>query len=157
MLLLGWDVETAWQAKLDGKINDVKWVKYARKKDRIAITFDEFKASQGVKIAHEWRLHGGKIIRVSGGPQQDRFRAVGKLLFHYPDWYPFLLDSEGISIIADVRKQSCHNYTPEEYHQKIDSTDSEQFTKYLEKRRHRPYHRRKRKHKPPPLEQPPLK
>ena len=151
--LLEWDIETAWEANLAGKINDVKWVKYARRKDRIAITFDEFKAEQGVQIAQELRLRGGKIIRISGGPEQNPYRAVGKLLFHYPEWHPFLLTNDGICIISDVRVQSCHIYTPEQFHQRIDPLGAEQFTQYLEKRKRRPYHRRKRRVRLPPPEQ----
>ena len=156
MRRLGWDIETAEEAGLTGKIDDTKWVKHARRYRRISITFDELRAGQGARIALELRRYGGKIIRVQGGPEQDKYRAVGKLLFHFPDWYPFLVANDGVSIIADIRKQSCRNYTPEQYQQSFYPIEAEQFTQYLKTRKHRPFHHRKRKRKPPPLEQPPL-
>lgn len=140
---------------MTGKINDVVWVKHARKHRRISITFDELTAKQGEEVSQELRLRGGKIIRLQGGPEQDKYRALGKLLFHYPDWYPFLFTNNGVSVIADIRIQSCKNYTPEKYHQKYHPIDAVQFTEYLEKRSRRPYKPRPRKKKIPP-EQPPL-
>ncbi|MFC2008164.1 hypothetical protein ACFLT0_00610, partial [Chloroflexota bacterium] len=136
-------------AKLTGKINDVVWVIHARKHNRISITFDELKAKQGEEVSHELRLNGGRIIRIQGGPEQDKYRAVGKLLFHYPEWHPFLTDNNGVSVIADVRIQSCRNYTPREYHHKYHPTDAEQFTEYLKAWRHKPYKPRPRKRNPP--------
>lgn len=147
MILLKWDVETALEAHLTGKIDDVVWVIYAREHDRIGITFDKLRAEQGEKIARELRLNGGQVIRIQGGPEQYKHRAVGKLLFHYPEWCPFLTSNNGVSVISDVRTASCRNYTPEEYHQKYHHTDAEQFTDYLKKRRDRPYRPRPRKKK----------
>lgn len=152
MRQLGWNVETAQEASLTGKIDDVVWVRYARNHDRIAITFDELRAEQGVKISRELLRKGGRIIRIQGGPEQDKYRAVGKLLFHYPDWHPFLNENNGVSIIADVRTASCNNYTPGQYHQRFYSTRAKQFIKYLQKRRQRPYKSRPRKRKPLPDE-----
>lgn len=150
---LGWDVETAQDAGLTGKIDDVVWVVHARQHNRIGITFDELKAEQGEKISQELRLNGGRIIRIQGGPEQNKYRTVGKLLFHYPEWYPFLNNSNGVSVIADVRTQSCRNYTPEEYHHKYHPTNAEQFTEYIRAWRQKPYKPRPRKRKPPPDEQ----
>jgi hypothetical protein len=155
LVRLGWDVETAQQAKLTGKIDDVIWVKYARKRKRISITFDELRAGQGARVAIELRKHSGKIIRVQGGPEQNEYRAVGKLLFHLPEWYPFFLSNNGVAIISDIR-HNCRTYTPEQYQQKFYPTQAEQFTKYLKVRKRKVYRRRKRKSRTPPMEQPPL-
>jgi len=157
LLQLGWDVETAQQAGLTGKIDDVVWIRYAKKHGRIAITFDELKGQQGEKVSRELRQRGGNVLRVQGGPEQNKYRAVGKLLFHYPEWYPFLSASDGVSVISDVRRQSCRSYTPEQYHQHCHPVDAEQFTEYLKSRRQRkPYRPRKRKTKPPDAAQEPL-
>jgi hypothetical protein len=157
LLLLKWDVETAQDANLTGKIDDTVWVVYARKHHRISITFDELQKEQGIRISRELRKRGGKIIRVQGGPQQNTYRAIGKLLFHYPTWYTFFEkeNNNGVCIISDIR-QSCKTFTPEEYHQKFYPTDSAQFNKYLEKRKKKTFRPRKRKKKLTPIEQPPL-
>ena len=144
---MGWDIETAKQAGLTGKIDDVVWVKYAREHKRISLTFDELRAEQGIRVTRELRLYGGQIIRLQGGSDQNKYRAVGRLLFYYPDWYPFLSKSDGISVISDVRNQVCKNFTPEAYHQKYHRTDAEQFKVYLGKRIKKPYKHRPRKKK----------
>ena len=150
---LGWDVETAEDADLTGSINDVVWVVHAREQGRIGITFDELRAEQGVKVCHELRKRGGKIIRIQGGPEQDKYRSIGKLLFHYPDWYYFLSYNDGVSVISDIGKQNCRNCTPEKYHQTYHKTDAEQFEKYIESKKQRRLKRKKRKRKLPPPEQ----
>jgi hypothetical protein len=154
LILLGWDIETAQQANLTGKIDDVVWVIYARKHNRIGITFDKLRAEQGEKVARELRLNGGHVIRIQGGPEQNEYRAVGKLLFHLPEWYPFLTSNNGVSVISDVRTASCKNCTPEVYHQKYHHVDAEQFTEYLKKQKQKPYRPRPRKKKIAPEQQP---
>jgi hypothetical protein len=39
---------------------------------------------------------------VGGGPDQPPERAIGWLLFHYPEWYPFLEQQEGRVHISDT-------------------------------------------------------
>jgi hypothetical protein len=134
---LGWDIETAVQAGLTGKIDDTRWVKHARKNKRISITFDYLQKEQGIRICHELRKYGGKIIRIQGGPEQNPYHALGKLLFHYPMWYKFLEtdNNDGVCVISDIRLQSCKSYTPEQYHQDNYPLDAEQFNKYIEKQK----------------------
>lgn len=150
---IGWNVETAHEAGLSGKVEDVDLAIYARNNKRIYITFDELRAEQGEKVSRELRKNGGHVIRIQGGADQDKFRIVGKILFHYPEWYPFLSANSGISLISDIRKQSCVNWPPKEYHHRYHRLDAEQFTEYLEKRKSRPYRPRPRKPKPPPDQQ----
>lgn len=44
---LGWDIETAYEAGLAGKHDDVVLVAHARQNNRIYVTFDDFKGQQG--------------------------------------------------------------------------------------------------------------
>ncbi|MFC1967134.1 hypothetical protein ACFLV2_00600 [Chloroflexota bacterium] len=148
---LDWDVQTAKQAKLTGKINDVVWVIYARENFRIGVTFDELRAKQGLDIASELILRGGKLIRIQGGPEQHPFRAIGKLLFHYEKWYMFLSEHDGVSVISDTKQ--CRNCTPEQYIQHYHHVEAEQFSDYLNHYKQRPYIKRSRKPKPKPNEQ----
>ena len=157
MRLFGWDVKTAYEAGLSGKVEDVQLLIYASGNDRILLTFDSLKAEAGQQIARELRTGGGKIIQIHGGAEQEKYRIVGKILFHYKDWVQFLSINDGISIISDIR-HNCRNLTPEEYHQRYHAIDAEQFTAYLEKKKERLIQplKRKRKAKPKPKEQPPL-
>ena len=95
---LGWDIQTAYEAGLAGKNVDVPYITHARKEQRIFLTFDDLRAEHGVQVAQELRLNGGKVIRVAGGPGQDDYRALGKLLFHYPEWQPFLDTQSGVAV-----------------------------------------------------------
>jgi hypothetical protein len=150
---LGWDIETAEHAKLTGKIDDTVWVKYARKQRRISITFDGLQKEQGRTVSRELRKNGGKVIRVQGGPEQNPYRALGKILFHYPVWYEFfeIDNNDGVCVISEIRL-NCRHYTPEEYHQKNYPIDAKQFNKYIEdykKKRMLPIkHRKPRKVNP---------
>lgn len=133
LVRIGWDIETAEKAHLTGKIDDTVWVNYSTGQSRIAITFDELRAQQGERVSRELRIHGGHVLRVQGGPEQDTYRALGKLLFHYPEWFDFLSAHDGVSVISDVRAQSCRNFSPTQYHQHFHPSDAEQFTAYLER------------------------
>lgn len=150
-------METAYEAGLSGKIDDVQLLIYARDNGRIFLTFDDLKAEHGQQIARELRTGGGKIIQIRGGAEQEKHRIVGKILFHYPDWVQFLSTNDGISIISDIR-HNCRTLIPEEYHQRYHATDAEQFTDYLEEKKKRLIQplKRKRKSKPKPKGQPPL-
>lgn len=151
---LGWDIQTAYEAGLAGKNVDVPYIIHARKEQRIFLTFDNLRAEHGVQVAQELRHNGGKVIRVAGGPDQEDYRALGKLLFHYPEWHPFLDAQSGVAVISDLK--SCKRFTPQEYHHHYYKIDAEQFETYLKSRSERPYRPRKRRRRPSPSEQIPM-
>jgi hypothetical protein len=146
---LSWDIKTAYEANLSGKIADVNLLIHARGENRIYITFDELRGESGVSVGRELRRHGGNVVQIHGGADQDEYRIVGKLLFHYPDWYPFQIKHDGVTIISDI-KHNCINYAPGEWHHKYHKLDAEQFTAYLEKQKRKPYKRRPHKGEVPP-------
>lgn len=155
MSKLNWNIETAKDAKLTGKIDDTIWIIYARKHNRIGITFDELQKEQGIKVIREIRKHGGKVIRLQGGPEQNKYCAFGKLIYHYKTWHNFfdIENNNGVCVIGDIDPQHCKTYTPELYHQKYHPVDAKQFTDYLNKRKTRIYKPRKRKPHIPPKDQ----
>ena len=113
------------------------------------------RAKQGLDIASELKLRGGKVIRLQGGPGQHPYRAIGKLLFHYEGWYKFLSDCEGVCVISDTNRP-CRTCTPEQYVHRYHRLNTEQFNQYLDEYKKRPYIKRKQKPKPIAMEQPPL-
>ena len=145
---LEWDVQTAYEAGLAGKVDDALLVRHGKKHNRIFLTFDKLRAEHGEKVARELRNNGGKVIQVKGSPGQNYYRALGKVLFHYPEWQPFLDTCDGVSVISDLR--NCKNFTPREYHHTYHPTDAEQFEKYLTKRKQKTFRRRHRRTKTPP-------
>lgn len=153
---LDWDVRTAYDEQLGGKIKDYLILRRANELDRVFLTLDELRGESGTEIARELRTNGGKTLQIMGGPGQDFYRAIGKLLFHYLDWTQFLEANDGIVIVSDL-KQNCKCFTPEQYHQEYHSTDAKQFEQYLAGRavaKLKPLKRRR--HHDIPLEQPPM-
>jgi hypothetical protein len=127
-------VQTAYQANLHREKDDTILLIHARNERRILLTFDQLGGEQGCKISRELRQNGGGIIQIKGGPSQDEYRIVGKLLFHYPDWNPCLIKQDGIVVISDI-KHNCIYYTPRQYHLRYHQTDAKQFELYLLQRR----------------------
>jgi hypothetical protein len=135
---LGWHVETAYDADLNGKVADVNLLRHARRNYRIYLTFDDLRGESGENVGRELRTNGGNMIQIRGGADQDEHRITGKILFHYPDWRPFQARTEGVTVISDV-KHNCMNYAPENWHHKFHKLDAEQFTAYLERQKRKPY------------------
>ena len=152
---LEWDVRTAYEESLAGKAKDYLLVIRANQLKRTLITFDELAGESGALVARELRTYGGKVLRIMGGPEQPPYRALGKLLFHHENWYPFLDTHDGVVVISDT-KQSCRLYTPEMYHQTYHQTDAKQFEDYLAKRKEKVRHSRHRRQKTISKDQPPM-
>ncbi|TAK21771.1 MAG: hypothetical protein EPO26_13420 [Chloroflexota bacterium] len=133
LLLLKWDVETVHQHQLSDEKDDWKIVAYARGIDRVFLTFDRLRHTSGVQVAREIRENGGKAIIVAGGPDQPIERAIGKLLFHQADWFPFLTNQDGRVFISDIN-QSCRMVSREQLHAEVRQIGMMPFVPYLEKR-----------------------
>jgi hypothetical protein len=143
---LGWDVRTACDEGLAGKVGDDKLVHRATELDRIFITLDELRAQHGKDVARELRTNGGKVIQIKGGTGQHPYKALGRLLFHFIEWEQFLHVKDGVVVISDIG-HNCMTYTPRRYHHRFHQTDVKQFEQYLAKRRRklvRPRGRRKK-------------
>ncbi len=105
-----------------------------------------------MRIAAELRDHGGRVIRIGGGPEQPVERAIGKFLFHYPEWSPWLEVNEGKVEIMDVA-QRLRMRTRDDIHVEIRSIEGQQCEPYLDekkKARRRPLKRGRRQRKPQP-------
>lgn len=152
---LGWDVETAEEADLARKVVEDVLVRHATTNNRIFLTLDDLKGEHGEKVSRELRENGGKVLRVSGGPAQNPYRAVGRMLYHYPDWETFLKDQNGVAAIGDL-KHPCRTYFPDKYHHQFHSKDARQFDDYLAKRQQRHTTSKPRKKKPANPDQPEL-
>jgi len=131
---LGWDVETAYEAGLAHKVVEDDLVRHATTNNRIFLTVDDLRSEHGERVSRELREKGGKVLKVRGGPAQNEYRALGRILFHYPDWEPFLKAGDGVAVIGDL-KNPCRVYAPDEYHHRFHPLDAKQFDDYLAKRR----------------------
>lgn len=103
---IGWEVETVYDHGLDHEPDDARLVAWARDHGFVLLSFDEFRKDTRIRVDAELRERGGRVITVGGGPQQPPERAVGRLLFHHPEWYPWLSATEGRVHISDTKHNS---------------------------------------------------
>ncbi len=147
---IGWDVRTVYEESVSDAA-DPTLVGYARQLGRVFLSFDTMKGATGAQVAAEMSLRGGKVIQLRRGPQQHRYQALGRLLFYYPLWHPFLEDGDGMVVLHDtIRLPKL--LTPAQYSQSITSTYRLHFTEYRQKWRDRqqvPKKRHIRKQRPP--------
>ena len=94
------------------------------------MTFDLLRGQSGARVAAELILRGGKVVQIRNGPEQPLMKAVGRLLFHHPEWQPFLAKSDGVAVVSDIRND-CKLYTPHKYSQTIQNIARPHFDEYL--------------------------
>jgi hypothetical protein len=115
--------------------------------DCIVITHDLLHGEHGVEVARQIRTRGGKVICVHGGPDQEPEQSVGRILFHWHEWYPRLSKWDGLVEIGDLRHPTKW-YPRSKIHTRIRETDQPAFEQYLRKKaeeRHKPLVQRKKK------------
>jgi len=151
---LGWEIETVYQHGLEREKDDARLVAWARTFDFVFLTFDNLRGEQGARVAREIRERRGKVISIWGGPNQSIERALGRLLFHYPDWFPFLERYDGRVDITDLRNL-CKMLPRSKLRGSFRQTGERQFEDYIEKRtRPRATEARpRRRRRPTPREQ----
>src|ERR1700674_640409 len=99
---------------------------YLRQGDNY-LSFDQHRGQAGVDVATELKERGGRLIRIGGGPQQKPERALGRFLFHYPEWYPLLEKYEGKIEISDT-KNNCMFYPRGESRIELRRVDDPDFS-----------------------------
>ena len=127
---IDWDVRTAYEEGTEGEADDSRHVIHSRDLGRAFLTFDTFRAESGARVAAELILRGGKVVQIRGGPEQPLMKALGRLLFHHPEWQPFLAKNNGVAVVSDIRNP-CKLYTPDEYSQTIRKLNRPHFDEYL--------------------------
>ena len=103
---------------------------HARDLGRVFLTFDQLRGQSGARVAAELILRGGKVVQIRNGPEQPLMKALGRLLFHYPEWQPFLVKRDGVAVVSDIRNH-CKLYTPHGYSQTIRDLNRPHFDEYL--------------------------
>jgi hypothetical protein len=150
LVSIGWDVRTVYEEGVSEEKLDAVLVGYARALDRVFVSFDQLTGASGAQVAAEMSMRGGKVIQIRKGPEQPLYRALGRLLFNHPDWYPFLTAGDGMVTVHDNR-QAPGLQTPAEYSQSITQTYRHHFAEYQQRWRNRqkaPMKRRIRKKRP---------
>jgi hypothetical protein len=101
-----WDVRTAYEEGTEGEADDSRHIIHSRDLERVFMTFDLLRGQSGARVAAELILRGGKVVQIRNGPEQPLMKALGRLLFHYPEWQPFLVKRDGVAVVSDIRNHS---------------------------------------------------
>jgi hypothetical protein len=81
---------------------DVDILRWARRHRYILVCHDKFKDRQTrLELYPEIYHNGGKIIQIGGGPSQDCYTSLGKILLHRSKWREFFSEYDGIVIVHE--------------------------------------------------------
>ena len=123
-LTLNWQIQSVHDF---GRSNDsdVEHLRFARKNGWILLTMDRLRGQTGKLIGNELRSNGGQVLIVSGGPEQDVYRALAKLLYLREEWST--LFEAGIAVIQLGDGGRIKKYTADEFRPDTVSRSREQL------------------------------
>ena len=125
---LNWSAISVTQIGLTG-LSDVDQLIFGRANDMILLTCDQFRGQGGLALRAELRTNGGKIIRITGGPQQPPHEAIAKLLIRFNQWHARLVEEDGVVIITGMSSK-LEFRTPQEFAARLKRTHAQQLTGY---------------------------
>jgi hypothetical protein len=80
--------------------NDRSLLRWARKHRYILVCHDKFKDRQTrIELYPELYHRGGQIIQIGGGPAQDSYMALGKLLVNRNTWLEWFKEHQGYVLV----------------------------------------------------------
>ena len=95
--------------------NDRDLLRWARRRRYILICHDKFKDKQTrVELYPELYHRGGQIIQIGGGPAQDPYTALGKLLVNRKDWLEWFKSHSGYVLVHSqgmIKRDSSELYS----------------------------------------------
>lgn len=151
---LDYDVETVQQHRLELE-EDARLIAESRSRDRVFLSFDNFRGETGRRVAIEIHERGGKVIQFGGGPQQAPERSLGRFLFHLPEWLPFLEHSDGLVYLSDLRG-NCTVHPRDKIDAILSKSERRLFDEYIASRTQARSAPRRRQRRGPPPQQSPL-
>lgn len=130
--------------------SDKDILRWARRRRYILVCHDKFKDRQTrIELYPEIYHRGGKIIQIGGGPSQDCYTSLGKLLLHRQKWVEFFREHDGIVIVHEqgMHKRDAHElYTVVQRRMPL----SDEPVKTLKSRKPPRQHIKRRLKQPPP-------
>jgi hypothetical protein len=130
--------------------NDTDILRWARRHRYIMVCHDKFKDRQTrMELYPEIYHRGGKIIQIGGGPSQDCYTSLGKLLLHRQKWLEFFREHDGIVI---VHEQGMHKRDANDLYTIVQRRMplSDEPIKTLKSRKPIQHHVKRRLKEPPP-------
>jgi hypothetical protein len=97
---------------------------YAKRRQRILLSTDNMADRQTrVRLFENLRrTKRGKVLTVSGGPEQGWPRFVGKVIYHMETWEAFFADGHGRFIIGDLKPDTARGQRPWEMPRRTKAT-----------------------------------
>ena len=96
---VGFDVKFALRVGVD-VTNDTACLKWARRHRRILLCHDKHRdRDTRAELYPEIYRGGGRVIQISGGPGQDIYTSLGKLLLRREQWGEWFKEHQGIVTI----------------------------------------------------------
>ncbi len=127
-LNLNWEATSIYDIDLTEK-DDIDQLIFARSKGTVLVTCDQYRGQGGQELRAELRDHGGKIIRVTVGPQQPPHVAIAKLMIRSEQWTQRLKKEVGVAIITGVSGDLKFR-TPEKFAGRLARIDTQQLVGY---------------------------
>lgn len=91
--------------------SDLSILRWARRHRYILVCHDKFRDNQTrIELYPELYHRGGRIIQIAGGPEQDPYRSLGKLLLYRDTWVEWFKDHDGIVILSpnQIKLKDAH-------------------------------------------------
>lgn len=127
-LNLNWEATSIYDIGLTEK-DDVEQLIFARSNCMVLVTCDKYGGQGGQELRAELRDNGGKIIRITGGPQQPPHVAIAKLMIRSEQWQSRLKNDDGVVIITGVSGDIKFR-TPEEFAGRLARIETQQLVGY---------------------------
>ncbi len=75
-------------------------VEWSRKHNRILVSHDKYKNREHkIRVFQEIYEHGGHVIQVAGGSDQDVLTSLGKIIVNRKEWVKFFNDNDGVALL----------------------------------------------------------
>ena len=85
--------------------NDRSLLRWARKHKYILVCHDRFRDKQTrLELYPELYHNGGQIIQIGGGPAQETYTSLGKILLHRKKWCEWFSNHDGIVTVHEQWK-----------------------------------------------------
>jgi hypothetical protein len=104
---VGFKVVSALSLPQSTQSNDRKVLRWARRRQMIYVCHDHFKDKQTrIELYPELYERGGRIIQITGAPDQVPLESLGKIIINRERWRAFFKNNHGI---AQVHSNMCVN------------------------------------------------
>ena len=114
-LTLNWEIRSVHEFRRSNQ-PDGEQLRFARDNGWILLTMDRLRGVTGKLIGNELRSRGGRILVISGGPEQDVYRALAKLFYRREEWSELFETDVAVILLGDggmITKYTAEEFRPD--------------------------------------------